>query len=216
MKTPVSFLVSSQSGTELHWIKIDPRDASKLTNKSGGVGPSVVVTQRATILNELKAGLIDPKDVLSVTPGDWSNTAMIIISENAVGARSETDSQNSANSGDGAFLSAVEETAPHLLGLAKFTLEKIRGNGISGELVKEGERWVNRPINSFTLKAQPRVGNIHFTLYGNPNTFVDALGDDGFLLKDQNSYSRGWVRSPADAARLAALAAQSHRRRSHA
>jgi hypothetical protein len=68
---------------------------------------------------------------------------------------------------------------------------------------------VNRPLNSFTLKAQPRKGNLQFTLYGNPETY-DA-GE--FLRKDQNSYSRGWVEEFGDVPKFAMLVTEAHSRR---
>jgi hypothetical protein len=111
--------------------------------------------------------------------------------------------------GDVEFLTEVKRTAPNLHEIAQYTLQSIRRAGVDGALHKEGPRWVNRPKNSFTLKIQPRVGNLFFTLYGNPDAF-DA-GD--FLKRDQNSYSAGWVKNDRDADLLAKLSKLAHNRK---
>lgn len=114
-------------------------------------------------------------------------------------------------SGDDDFVAFVRSYAPGLVDLARETVAAIRAAGVPGEMVEAtGRRWVNRPVNSFTLKPQPRVQNLQFTLYGEPRTY----GEDDFLRTDQNSYSRGWVTSIDDGRRLATLAAKAHRRRS--
>lgn len=113
-------------------------------------------------------------------------------------------------SGDDEFVAYVRSYAPGLTDLARATVQAIRSAGVPGELVEAtGRRWVNRPVNSFTLKPQPRVRNLQFTLYGEPRSYNE--GD--FLLNDQNSYSRGWVRTKEDGERLARLALKAHRRR---
>lgn len=114
-------------------------------------------------------------------------------------------------SGDDEFVAYVRSYAPGLVDLAQATIEAIRTAGVPGQLVEaSGRRWVNRPINSFTLKPQPQARNLQFTLYGEPHIY----GEADFLRTDQNSYSRGWVNNIEDAVRLAALAAKAHRARS--
>jgi hypothetical protein len=73
-------------------------------------------------------------------------------------------------------------------------LAEIRAAGIEGDLHLEGHRWVNRPLNTFTLAIQTRKRDFHFTLYGGPERF----GVTDFIKSDQNGYSRGWVRTSAD------------------
>src|SRR5690606_3932318 len=59
-------------------------------------------------------------------------------------------------------------------------------------------RWINGSVNFTTIKPQPRNKDLQFTLYGNP----DKFDDPEFLKQDQNSYSRGWIRSQEDVPRF--------------
>lgn len=205
MRTPLAFAIQKRDGIEAYRVSIDGDLAAKLRHISK-LPPAVVVVKNASILPNISAGLIHAEDVLTVAEGDWSNAILVITDEGPKPAAT-TSAQRS---GDERFLAHVSSEAPKLLDLAKQTLVLVRAKGIDGDLAEaSGGRWVNRPINTFTLKVQPRVGNLHFTLYGNPQTF-DA---NGFLLQDQNSYSRGWVRDEADASQFAKLAAESHARR---
>jgi hypothetical protein len=160
----------------------------------------------ATILADKGVAVIDGTNVVAAIDGDWTDAVLVVLPESR-----PTRHPIVASDGDGAFLEEVKRAAPHLLDLAERTIRTIRAVGVTGDLRKSKlGRWVNHPLNTFTIKAQPRVGNLHFTLYGDPTTY-DA---GSFLRKDQNSYSRGWVRDSKDAAMLAKLAREAHERRS--
>lgn len=103
----------------------------------------------------------------------------------------------------------MDREAPDLSSLAGELVEAIRNKGIEGDLNLEGHRWVNRPLNTFTLAVQTRVKNFQFTLYGGP----DRFGKSDFIKCDQNGYSRGWVRSSEDIHRFVTLAAIAHERK---
>ncbi|WP_395001074.1 hypothetical protein [Sphingomonas sp.] len=173
------------------------------------MGPAVIVARRAAIVSELSAAILDAADIVGVAQGDWLSALLVVIPDASAGIDETTIK---AGFGDQQFIEQAEQQAGSvaLATLASETLAAIRLAGVDGDLVSQGNgRWVNRPINTFTLKIQPKAGNIHFTLYGNPDSF-DA-GE--FLRRDQNSYSRGWVRSKADVSILARLAKKSHSRR---
>jgi len=111
---------------------------------------------------------------------------------------------------DKEFFSTLTKYNTHLAKLARETIDLIRSSGVTGELVEDSNgRWVNRPINIFTIKVQPRAENISFTLYGEP----DIYNLDDFLRKDQNSYSRGWIKDSTDVKKFAGLAKDAHARR---
>ncbi|HEV2748690.1 MAG TPA: hypothetical protein VGW34_15520 [Allosphingosinicella sp.] len=155
----------------------------------------------------MSAGIVDVADVVAVTKGDWNDAVLVVLQQSQP---TRDVRAHKHESGDPAFLSEVRRTAPNLADLAARTVTAIRALGVDGNLVKSRlGRWVNQPLNSFTLKAQPRAGNLHFTLYGNPSSYEA----EGFLLQDQNSYSRGWVRNPDDVNILARLVQQAHTRR---
>ncbi|HEV7959650.1 MAG TPA: hypothetical protein VGP01_01370, partial [Rhizomicrobium sp.] len=51
------------------------------------------------------------------------------------------------------------------------------------------------PDNFWTVKVQPRVGNLALTVRGGPEKF----GKSSLEIKpDQNGYSRFWFRKPSD------------------
>lgn len=205
MQKPIALRVSGLAGAECHRVEINPLIGSALKAKSDSPAPALVVARRMVMLPDQGAGVIDACDVISVTDGDWSNAVLIVL---PAGVPSGPSLPADAV-GDARFLAHVERTAPHLFELAARTVAAIRSIGVDGKLEEAGGRWVNRPTNTFTLKAQPRAGNLQFTLYGNPSSY-DV---EGFLLQDQNSYSRGWVRGPEDALLFAKLARESHLRR---
>lgn len=210
MERPVAFKVHADNGPEVYRVGIDPIIASQLRPETDDAHPAVILTRKVTIVGEASAGMFDKNDLLAVTGGaDCSNALLIVIPEASGSERRPFR----ALIGDSSFLEDVRNRAPGLVGLAEMTTAAIRKAGIGGRLVEgRGGRWVNRPLNSFTLKVQPRAQNLHFTLYGSPESFDSA----GFLLPDQNSYSRGWIRTHADADRFAELARLSYDRRSKA
>lgn len=209
MQRPVAFKLTLDDKVQVFRVRAQPIDTTKLN--SGRGGPAIVVTRKATILEELTTGLVDADDILAAQEGDWNN-ALLIVVEDAIPteAPSAIEIKSEDHMGDEAFIVALTNSAPHLVDLGRETINLIRANGVTGELVENTKRrWVNNPLNSFTLKAQPRVGNIQFTLYGEPRGYNAG----GFLLKDQNSYSRGWVKDSADAEKFAGLVKAAHARR---
>jgi hypothetical protein len=205
MERPVAVKIRNSAPPEVHAVSIDPAAAEQLRTRAKA-GPAVVVTKEIVMLTPMSAGLIDADHVIAVSEGDWTNAVLVVLPAQPPVVAEEPQQVR----GDDRFVDQVQRTTPALGDLAKKTLEAIRSAGVEGDLVEAGGgRWVNRPLNTFTLKAQPRVENLHFTIYGNPESF-DAKG---FLLQDQNSYSRGWVRNENDARRLANLARESHARR---
>ena len=207
MQKPVAVKLNDAQMADVYRVKIDPEQARLLKPVHSSMNPAVVVTGAAALLPDIAAVVIDGDGIVAVQEGNWQDAILVVMS-NAV--EMEVSASDDPVKGDGAFLARVERDAPHLLNLATKSVAAIRAAGVDGDLVEaKGGLWVNRPINTFTLKVQPRVGNIKFTLYGNPDTY--QAGE--FLLRDQNSYSRGWIRGLEDVATLAALARQSHSRR---
>jgi hypothetical protein len=207
MERPIALKLHVGAAPAVHQVALDPALANNLRLTTNRAGPAVIVTRKAEILSAISAGMIDANDLVAVSAGDWSNALLIVLPEADASTREPATARVA---GDRKFLEHVQSRAPHLAGLAGQTIRAVRSAGVDGELVEsERGRWVNRPLNSFTLKVQPRVGNLHFTLYGNPEEFNS--GD--FLLPDQNSYSRGWVRNSTDVHRFAQFARLAHQRR---
>lgn len=206
MQDPLAITLVDGTPVEAHTIRLDSSLRSKIMSKANSKGPMVVVVESATLLHDISTGVIDFAKIVSVSGGDGDTAVLLVVPSSQ---SSITKVKPIQNLGDGAFLDYVKKNAPQLQELAAQTISALRKGGIDGSLIEEGPRWVNRPLNTFTLKAQPRVGNLHFTLYGNPDTY-DA-GD--FLLRDQNSYSRGWIKTEADISRLVQLLQMSQSRR---
>lgn len=201
MLLPLVVKLAGGPSPTAHWVSMKPLEG--FAHPSGNA-PAVVCVRGATMLPEKGVGLFDASDVVAAVDGDWTRAILVVLAEPPV------EAHTTAQSGDLAFLDEVRREAPHLHELARQTIAAIRDAGVHGELHKSKlGRWVNKPVNVFTLKAQPRVGNLHFTLYGDPSAY-DA-GD--FLRKDQNSYSRGWIRERGDAMMFARLAKRAHERR---
>ena len=202
MKSPIAVKLLKGGELRVRRISVEPMLASQLTQGPSRRWPAVLVVTSAVIVDRSGIAVIDPADIVSVTPGRWEEAILVVLpaAEKAGALGADTDN---------AFLEAVTRTAPQLTGLARATLEAVRSRGVTGHLSEERGRWVNRPLNSFSLRIQPRAGNFQFTLYGTPGSY-DA---GSFLKKDQHSYSRGWVESEKDARKFAKLAVESHRRR---
>jgi hypothetical protein len=208
---PLAMQVLDKTGT-VHRVSVDERLGAELDGAEKA--PAVLVTRNAAFIDDMELAAVHPKDVVAVVQGDWENALLIVVPEGQQG-KSTSDGQQTkskSRSGDQRFLEDAtnRSQSPELAELAARTVEAIRAAGVDGELVPKGDgRWVNSPLNSFTLKVQPRVGKIQFTLFGNPDSY-----DAGqFLLADQNSFSRGWVLSAGDIQRLATLAREAHSRR---
>lgn len=211
MSHPIAFNLCSE-GIVAHAASIDPAAVKRLKPTGSQVPPAVLVVRRAEVVTGISVGIVAAGDVISVTDGDWANAVVVVLPLDACASDTTQDRAGSGSGagGDDDFIDEVERTAPELLLLARETLLAIRGAHVDGKLVRTRlGKWKNEPLNTFTLKVQPRAGNIQFTLYGSPDTY-DAVG---FLLKDQNSYSRGWVSTVSDASKLASLVRQAHARR---
>ncbi len=205
MEQPLAFVLTKAEGLISHSVSIDSHAKSQLGTLPNS-GPAIIVARKAVVVAEASAGMFDLSDVVSYTPGAGADAVLIVLPRRET---TEVTPPSKGSSGDEKFLAHVKHRAPQLAELARETLVAIRNAGVEGELSEgTGGRWINKPINTFTLKSQPRAGNLHFTLYGNPHTY--SAGD--FLRKDQNSYSRGWVKDRADAEQLAKLAKESHSR----
>ena len=209
MHRPIAFKLRPTDAAQVYRVGSEPIDIATLSSACNG--PAIVVARKASILDELTTGLVDASEIVCAQEGDWNNALLIVVGD-AFDVQESTNVQvrTSAKSGDDAFMSALSNTAPHLAQLGRQIITLVRSQGVTGELVEKTKgRWVNSPLNSFTLKAQPRAGNIQFTLYGEP----DSYNAGEFLRKDQNSYSRGWVKDASDAKTLASLVRQAHARR---
>lgn len=207
MDKPLALRLNGSETPEVYGVAIDPAIVAQFHANPPKAPPALLVVRKAAILPEFSAGLIDGADIILVQQGDWAEAILLVMPQTAL---ADMEPPRAASSGDREFTTDVERNAPELVALAAQTISAIRAAGVEGELTaRAGGRWVNSPLNTFTLKAQPRAGNLAFTLYGNPDTY----NSDGFLRKDQNSYSRGWVRSSSDVAILADLVRQSHARR---
>lgn len=211
MERPVALRLSHGIPINAYPVSVDPEIVQKIKPLSRKYGPAIMIVRDAEIIAGISTGVIDSAGVISVIEGDWSEAILLVVPYLANEKIEPSKKPSLPNSGDARFLASVERDAKNIAPLARQVLSAIRESGVDGELVeKKNGKWVNYPLNSFTLKAQPRVGNLHFTIYGNP----DSYNNDGFLLKDQNSYSRGWVRSLDDAYKLAGFVKQSHLRKS--
>lgn len=209
MQRPIALKLLPEGSVEVHRVRTEPLDVSTLAKSFRG--PAIILARNATLLSDLEAGLVDAGDIIAAKAGDWANAILIILPDTVDRHSSETSAASfNERIGDEKFLQSVTDTAPHLKILGRAIIDLIRAEGVGGDLVEKSKgRWVNAPVNSFTLKVQPRVGNFQFTIYGNPSSY-DA---DDFLLQDQNSYSRGWVKNLSDAQKLASLIKLAYSRR---
>ena len=203
MSHPIAFKLSEEVAPVAHRISLDDAIASRLASTPSSQGPAVLAVSSVAMLEKMSAGIFDGDDVRILAGGDWSNIVLLVMPPNApLGATTNrrTDSD---------FIAFVECEAPELLSLAEKLIGEVRAAGIDGVLHLEGHRWVNRPLNTFTLSVQPRVKNFQFTLYGGP----DRFGRSDFIKSDQNGYSRGWVKSEADVPEFIRLASIAHERK---
>jgi hypothetical protein len=208
MQSPLALKINDSSGLEVYMVSLDPNIVGQLVVRQPNSAPAILVARSAEILPAVSAGIIDGAEIIALQKGNWAEAILVIMPE-AV-ASIEGRRLLVRSSGDTLFLAHVRRSAPALAELCAQIISAIRDAGIEGDLVERGAgRWVNSPLNTFTLKAQPRAGNLAFTLYGNPETF----NANGFLLKDQNSYSRGWISNSHDVGLFTKFALQSHARR---
>lgn len=207
MERPIAYKVRSEERPEAHRIEI-----AKIAPRAGTSGtPAVIVVRQAVTLPELAAGMIDESDIIFAHEGDWRNAILIVAPpEPDQGSYAQVVEQG-PTSGDEQFLDSIPVEIPLLRKLGQTLLHSLRSSGLPGTLTEATKgRWVNSPINSFTLKVQPRKKNFQFTIYGNPDTYDHG----GFLLSDQNSYSRGWINGAGDVESFLRFATEAHRRRS--
>lgn len=210
METPIAFKISGRAAAEAFTVTIDAEAVSQHATQPPSVDgmPAVVIVRHAEVITRIAAGVFDAKDILAVVDGDYARATLIVVPSDE--SSSNIEEGASWRTGDEEFIEAVRASAPHLVELASTTIAAIRAAGVPGQLEESpGGRWVNKPVNAFTIKAQPRVANLRFTLYGNPESYETG----NFLKRDQNSYSRGLVFNADDANRLADLASKAHARR---
>lgn len=207
MEKPIAYKVTSEEGLEVHRVEI-PRIAPRSGTSDM---PAIIIVRRAVTLPELAAGMIDEGDIIFSNDGDYQNAILIVAPPGRDQGSSAQGSKYTLTSGDEQFLESIPVEIPELRNLGRTLIRSLRSSGPPGRLTEATKgRWVNTPINSFTLKAQPRKKNFQFTIYGNPDTYDHG----GFLLTDQNSYSRGWINDADDVDSFVKFAAEAHRRRS--
>lgn len=195
MADPVAFSLRSGVAPEVHAIQVDESVASRLRVRSLARGPAVLAVTAVEMLGKMGAGVFDADDLELLADGDWSNAVLLVVPRPPVGC-------GASQAPDTEFLDRVARDTPELVKLAQTLIKAVRTAGIEGNLRLEGQRWVNRPLNTFTVAIQPRARNFQFTLYGGPERF----GVTDFIRSDQNGYSRGWVKTEADVAKFAELA----------
>lgn len=202
MAQPVAFKLTDAPALPVHTISLDRAVAARLAARASATAPAVLAVTNVAMLEQMSAGVFDDEDVRVLVPGDWSRAILIVLPAQAPPA-------SGGEKADSTFLDWVYREAPDLSSLGRELVEAIRSKGIEGDLQLEGHRWVNRPLNTFTLAVQTRVKNFQFTLYGGPERF----GKSDFIKSDQNGYSRGWVRSRGDIQRFVTLASIAHERK---
>lgn len=195
MSQPIAFKLTTGQAFPVHAISLDKAVAARLTARASTITPAVLAVTNVAMLPEISAGIFDDDDVQVLVPGDWSRAILVVLP-------AQVASANNGEEPDADFFDWVKREAPDLSDLAHELVQAIRNKGIEGSLQLEGQRWVNRPLNTFTLAVQKRVKNFQFTLYGGPERF----GKSDFLKSDQNGYSRGWVKSRSDIGTFVALA----------
>jgi hypothetical protein len=206
MDRPVAYKVKSEGRLEVHRVEM-----ARLASNQGTSGmPAIVVVSRAVLLSEIAAGMIDESDIVFARDGDWQNAILVVAPKESDQGNHAREVEHGLTSGDEQFLDSIPVEIPELRNLGQTLLSSLRSSGMPGTLTEAGNgRWVNTPINSFTLKVQPRKKNFQFTIYGNPDTYDHG----GFLLSDQNSYSRGWINGTDDVKRFVEFATEAQRRR---
>jgi len=205
MEQPIAFKFSGDTKMEAYSIKLDPNVIPKGRGVIGSHGPAILISQRIALLGEHATGVMDAKDIVAKIDGDWSRAILIVLPEqdSSHPQPNPQPDQIGIDENDDLFIQAAAHASDGLRAIAEATITAIRESGVEGHLIKTADgKWINRPVNCFTLKIQPRKGDIRFTLYGEPHNFDDY----DFLKKDQNSYSAGKVKSIEDAERLATLA----------
>ncbi len=202
MSEPIAFKLRDGVAT-VHPICLDDMIGKRLAGRGRSVNRAVLAVSEVAMLDPMGAGVFDGDRVQVLSEGDWSNALLIVMPAlDAIrsGAQEESDAE---------FLRHLERVAPELSALGRKLIEAVRTAGVEGSLYLEGHRWVNRPLNTFTIAVQTRVKNFQFTLYGGPERF----GVTDFIRSDQNGYSRGWVRSEADIPKFVELASIAYARK---
>ena len=111
--------------------------------------------------------------------------------------------------GDQAFLTMVRRDAPRLLPTARGLVSGVRAL-FPGDLVRGRRRsFVEGPDNFWAVDIQPRAGNFQVHVRGKPERFT---GSPLKLMKDRGSYTRFYVRDPAEADAAVGLIAQAPRK----
>lgn len=208
MPNPIAFTIREAPAPVVHQISLDPSVGGRLQARNAGRHPALLAVASVAIIDKMRAGIFDACDLEVLAEGDWTNAILIVAPQLANPPRAAEERKEAAAT-DSDFLQFVKRVVPEIGPLAESLIAAIRSSGIDGHLEREGFRWVNRPLNSFTLTPQTRVKNFNFTLYGGPERF----GVTDFIKSDQNGYSRGWVRSEGDIPKFVELARIAHLRK---
>jgi hypothetical protein len=98
-------------------------------------------------------------------------------------------------SGDQEFLAETNQLPLELRDAAKKLLNAIRSK-FPGDLVPaQHGRFINSPDNFWTVKVQPKVGNLSITVRGEPERFGKSTLE---IKNDRHGYSRFWLRTAKD------------------
>ena len=151
-------------------------------------GPPIVIVKALQSDDDFGAAACYPEDIIGYIDGTGETQILIEIADTMFGSSTEEQRHTS-------FSDLCHTISPRLGVLADKLISALLeiDPALSLHQTPNG-RWINEGVNFTTLKAQPRKINIQFTLYGNPDDFSHA----GFLKKDQNSYSRGWIANEDD------------------
>ena len=167
---------------------------------------SLLISRQAKYAGDLDAGSIELEDMLLFARGTSDKCLLIIIGNLDYDAKIMSFAENIGF----AIVEEAKAASRELGTIAEIVVEGLNSIDKNCTYVRNASgKWINRGINFFTLKIQPRKNDIQFTIYGNPWSF----DHEGFLKKDQNSYSRGWIGDRKDAAKFLKFARESYERR---
>jgi hypothetical protein len=219
VQSPIALKLAENPKLKPYIIEIDDLSSKILSLDVQSSGLTILQSPSALMINDANLLLVENTGVSVVQNGGLGEAILLVGCINTTADLSRVNEgvadmpnpdESLRNCGDEEFLAEARRLHPELSNIAENIVSGLRKNGVSGYLKRFRQgRWVNSPINSFTIKVQPKAQNIHFTLYGNPYSFDDRE----FLKQDQNSYSRGWVRGKEDVDRFLNVATQSYQRK---
>lgn len=217
MLTKILFLIDqAPTGSVVSALPCSPIPENLTIATAAAQGPSLLLTRQFKHSDELGVLAVEVADVISAMRGPDSRWLIIRdalkndAEANRVSGYEFNPEIHLPNLPTSAFTDYCRSISQHISELA---------NAVSNGLLeidptfalerKVSGRWVSTGVNFVTLKPQPRNNDLQFTIYGNPNDF----NHNGFLRKDQNSYSRGWIKSINDVEAFLYLARQSYQKR---